>query len=39
MDENDNTYLEATMPKMVNEIETKFKDTMGREAKAAPTPG
>jgi hypothetical protein len=38
-DEKDNTYLIATMPKMIDEIEAKYKETMDKPAKPAGTPG
>jgi hypothetical protein len=34
-----NTYLEATMPKMIEEISEKFEKETGKKAKAYTTPG
>jgi Reverse transcriptase (RNA-dependent DNA polymerase) len=38
-DELGNTYLEATMPKMIEEISVKFEKATGNKAKAYATPG
>ena len=38
-DEGGNTYLMATMPKMIKEISEKFIQATGKKAKPAPTPG
>jgi hypothetical protein len=38
-DKSGNTYLEASMPKMIDEISEKFEQARGKKAKEYATPG
>jgi hypothetical protein len=38
-DKSGNTYLEASMPKMIDEISKKFEQARGKKAKEYTTPG
>jgi hypothetical protein len=38
-DKSGNTYLEASMPKMIDEIREKFEQARGKKAKEYATPG